>query len=261
MCATSASNLPLLIDTHCHPAGDVTDEAMLAEAEALGVRVLLVGGNAAMNRAAAVSGRCFAQGIDWSAEEPWDGTFEPDPGICAVGELGFDFHYASGPETEALQRTRFAVQTTVAKARGLPIIVHTREADDVTLDALRGADLPATGVIHSFTGDIPFARKLLDLGYWISLSGIVTFRNADRLREVAKFLPDDRILVETDTPYLAPVPMRGRPNRPAYVRHTAEAIAKLRGVPLETFAALTTANATRCFRRPDGFKSGMEVRS
>lgn len=259
MCATSADNLPLLIDTHCHPAGDGTDEAMLAEAEALGVRVLAVGGNAAMNRAAAATGRCFAQGFDWSAENLPEDGFEPDPGACAVGEIGFDFHYASGPETEAVQRARFAVQAEAARRRRLPVIVHTREADRVTLEALREADLPAAGVIHSFAGDIPFARSLLDLGYWISLSGIVTFRNADRLREVARFLPDDRILVETDTPYLAPVPMRGRPNRPAYVRHTANALAALRGIPCETFAALTTANAMRCFRLPEGFRGGPEV--
>jgi TatD DNase family protein len=202
-----------------------------------------------MNAIAAASGTWFTQGYDWSSDPSL-----PMPSILprqvGVGELGFDFHYDQGATALARQRANFDRQAEVAREAHLPIIVHTREADEATYDALRAADLPATGVIHSYTGDIPFARQLLDLGYYISISGIVTFRNADMLRETAKYIPEDRLLVETDAPYLAPVPLRGQVNRPVNVRVTADFIAALRGVSKEAFAAMTTANAVRCFNLP-----------
>ena len=235
-----------LIDTHCHfEAGDDA-VALLREAAGCGVGVIAVGGGAALNVAAEASGTWFAQGFDWSCE----GTpppLAPKPGMVAVGELGFDFHWR-GPETAAAQRACFEAQAAFARAHGLPVIVHTREADALTLETLRALALPRAGVIHSYTGGVPLARAFLDLGYHISFSGIVTFRNADALREVARYVPGDRILLETDAPYLAPVPHRGRRNRPAYVRATAAAIAALRGEPLPDFAARTTANARALFR-------------
>ncbi len=244
--------MPLLVDTHCHfdPEDDAAD--LLREATAQRVRVIAVGGGEVLNRTAQASGTLFTQGYDWAHPEvPEQATLAE--GIVAVGEMGFDFHYESGEGVAARQREAFVAQAEMARARDLPIVVHTREADAITVETLRALALPRTGVIHSYTGDIPLARTFLDLGYFISLSGIVTFRNADRLREVAKFLPDDRILIETDTPYLAPVPLRGKRNRPAYVRHTAEMLAALRGTTLEAFAETTTRNAKVLFNLPESF--------
>lgn len=244
-------NAPTLIDTHCHFEREDDAPALLAEAREAGVEVIAVGGNPDLNRSASASGAPYAVGFDWSCaggEPPApapEGT--PSARLVAIGELGFDFHYAQGPEVAARQRALFEAQAGIARARGLPIIVHTREADAITLDALCALALPKAGVIHSYTGGIPFARRLLDLGYCLSFSGIVTFRNADALREVARFVPEDRLLVETDSPYLAPVPLRGRRNRPAYVRATADFLAELRGLSPCDFAALTTRNARRLF--------------
>ena len=235
----------MLIDTHCHFEPEDNAAELIADAAAADVRVLAVGGSTALNAAAAASGAPFAHGFDWSEDAP--PTPPPEnPRLVAIGELGFDFHW-KGPETADAQRARFDLQAGFARERDLPIIIHTREADDLTLSALRAADLPRTGVIHSFTGDKTLARACLDLGYCISFSGILTFRNADALREVARWLPADRILVETDSPYLAPVPHRGKRNRPAFVAATAACLAELRGLSLPALADLTTANALRLF--------------
>jgi len=131
----------------------------------------------------------------------------------------------------------------------LPLIIHTREADDDTLAILDEGfqQSPVPGVIHCFTGDIPFARKCLDRGLYISLSGIVTFRNADSLRAVAAYLPLDRLLLETDAPYLAPVPLRGQRNQPAFLPHVAQCVATARNIPLPDLAVATTTNAAACF--------------
>lgn len=249
---------PLLIDTHCHFDPEDDAPALLAEAREAGVEVIAVGGSPANNATARASGAPFAVGFDWSCAEAEDpiatavdaleeAARQHAARLVAIGELGFDFHYAQGPDVAARQRALFEAQAAVARALECPIIVHTREADALTLETLRALALPKAGVIHSYTGGIPFARQLLDLGYSLSFSGIVTFRNADALREVARFVPDDRILVETDSPYLAPVPLRGRRNRPAYVRATADLLAELRGLPPANFAALTTQNARRLF--------------
>jgi TatD DNase family protein len=129
----------------------------------------------------------------------------------------------------------------LARELGLPVVIHTREADDDTLGLLR--EIPSKGIIHCFTGGPKFCRDLLDLGFMISISGIVTFRAADNVRESALVVPDDRLLVETDSPFLAPVPLRGNVNEPAFVVHTAKFLAELRGVRFEDLAALTTRNA------------------
>lgn len=238
---------PLLIDTHCHFDEATTIQTQLNEALAANVKVIAIGGNEKMNANVATSGTWFTQGFDWSSD-PTLPMPKILPNQVGVGELGFDFHYEQGPEALQRQCKNFERQAEVARIANLPIVVHTREADEVTYEALRMAKLPATGVIHSYTGDIPFARKLLDLGYYISISGIVTFRNADMLRETAKYIPEDRLLVETDSPYLAPVPLRGQVNRPVNVRVTADFIAALRGCSKDAFAAMTTANAARCFK-------------
>ena len=167
------------------------------------------------------------------------------PGVVAVGETGLDYHYQS--ETAQMQQDSFRLHLAAARKCGKPVIVHTREAKQDTLDLLREAALPQAGVMHCFTEDWPMAKAALDLGYYISFSGIVTFRNAEALREVALQVPSDRILVETDSPYLAPIPHRGRPNFPEYVVDVAKFVAELRGVEYEAFAAQTTENFKRLF--------------
>jgi TatD DNase family protein len=171
-----------------------------------------------------------------------------DPAVVAVGEIGLDYHYDHSPRD--VQRRTFARLVALAREVKKPIVVHTREAaeDTLALLASEGAR-DVGGVIHCFSEDRPFAERALDLGFDLSFSGIVTFKNATSVHEVAAWAPLDRVLVETDSPYLAPVPMRGKPCEPAFVAHTARRVAELRGIPLEELAAATTINAERRFRR------------
>ena len=137
----------------------------------------------------------------------------------------------------------FAQQLEEARTRDLPVVIHTREADDDTLALLR--EIPSRGIIHCYTGTPENAKRFLDLGFYISISGIVTFKPAQNVRDSALVIPDDRILIETDSPFLAPVPMRGTPNEPAFIKYTCEFLAKLRGMAADDFAELTFANAER----------------
>ena len=171
--------------------------------------------------------------------------------VVAVGETGLDYHY--GSDTAAEQQDAFRQHIAVARETGRPLIVHTREARRDTIEILRQEGAAEVGgVLHCFTEDWDMARRGLDLGFMVSFSGIVTFRNAGDLREVARQVPADRLLVETDSPWLAPVPVRGHPNEPANVRYVAERVAEVRGVPLETLARQTTDNFFRLFRRAGG---------
>jgi TatD DNase family protein len=166
--------------------------------------------------------------------------------VIAVGEIGLDYHYDFSPRDK--QRDVFRKMIALAREVGKPIVIHTREASDDTLTLLKEEDARSLGgVFHCFSEDVVFARKALDLGFDISLSGIVTFPKAATLHEVARFVPADRYYVETDSPYLAPVPFRGRKCEPAYVVHTARKIAELRGVSFEQVAEETTANVQRRF--------------
>lgn len=168
------------------------------------------------------------------------------PKVAAIGETGLDYHWCKGDL--AWQHRRFITHIEAANQSGLPLIVHTREAADDTMRLLREHRAHA-GVIHCFTEDTRVARLALDLGFYISFSGIVTFKNAAQIQEAARYVPLDRMLVETDAPFLAPVPKRGKTNEPAYVRHTAEFLAQLRGDTLENIAAATTANFFRLFAK------------
>ncbi len=175
---------------------------------------------------------------------------QADPRIVALGETGLDYHYETNEERRALQRERFAMHLAAGGEAGLPVIVHTREAQEDTLAILREAGIEDSGaVLHCFTESWEMARRALDLGLYISFSGIVTFRNAEALREVARKVPSDRYLVETDAPWLAPVPHRGRPNRPAWVREVARCVADVRGIPLARLEEETTDNFRRLFSR------------
>ena len=160
-------------------------------------------------------------------------------GAVAVGEIGLDYHYDFAPR--AVQQAVFEAQVELAASRGLPVIIHTREATADTMTVLKHAS-GVTGVMHCFTGTVDEARQALDLGFHISLSGIVTFPRADALRDVARFVPEDRLLVETDAPFLAPVPHRGQRNEPAWVVETLKAVAATRQVPAIELAGAVVRN-------------------
>jgi TatD DNase family protein len=168
------------------------------------------------------------------------------PDATAIGEIGLDYHYDFSPRD--VQRHVFAVQVALARETRLPIVVHTRDADDDTVALIRAEGAGSVrGVFHCFSGSDALARRALDLGFLLSFSGIVTFPKAGPLREIAAWVPDDRLLVETDCPYLAPVPMRGKRNEPGWVTHTAAVIAAARGVGVEEIDRVVTANFARLF--------------
>jgi TatD DNase family protein len=188
------------------------------------------------------------------------------PRVVAIGETGLDYYRLNGRSIDemAWQRERFRVHIRAARASGLPLVVHTRSASDDTVRLLReegahGApgDGPG-GVFHCFTETEAVARAALDLGFHISFSGILTFKTAQALRDVAAFVPLDRCLIETDSPYLAPVPYRGKTNSPAYVPYVARQIAALKGIDVETVAAATSANFERLFKLPKLTGEGMK---
>ncbi len=171
------------------------------------------------------------------------------PRVIAIGECGLDYYYDKSDR--AAQRERFQAHIDAARTTGLPLVIHTREAENDTAEMLQQAveEGGATGVLHCFTGSADLARKGLELGFFISLSGIVTFKNAQDFQKTAKNIPLDRLLVETDAPFLAPVPNRGKTCEPAFVADTAAFVAQLRGVEPEELADATTANFYRLFAR------------
>lgn len=230
-----------LFDTHAHFEGtpDETRAAVERARDAGVTRIMSVGGSESLNKG--TEGFRY-RAIGWDRDQAGRDLPKLDyTGVAAVGEIGLDYHYS--PETRAAQCELFARQLDLARSLGLPVVIHTRDADDDTLGLLR--EIPSRGIIHCFTGTPRFCRDLLDLGFMISISGIVTFRAAENVRESALVVPDDRILIETDSPFLAPVPMRGNANEPAFIVHTARFLADLRNTQVEDFARLTTANALR----------------
>lgn len=170
------------------------------------------------------------------------------PKVVALGETGLDYYYST--ETKDIQRQSFAAHLQAAGRAKLPVIIHTRDAREDTIELIREhGDPEHAGVLHCFTESWEMAKAAMDQNYYISLSGIVTFKKAEELREVARKIPLERLLVETDSPYLAPVPYRGKPNIPAYVREVAEFVAELRGIPYEKLAEITSENFYRLFPR------------
>ena len=174
------------------------------------------------------------------------------PRVIAIGECGLDYYYDKSDR--AAQRERFLAHIDAARQTGLPLVVHTREAEADTAKILGAAvkEGGVTGVLHCFTGSADLARKGLDLGFYVSLSGIVTFKNAADLQAIAKWLPSDQMLVETDSPFLAPVPHRGKKCEPAFVADTAAFVAQLRGEEPEELADATTANFFELFKKAQG---------
>ncbi len=253
----------LLIDSHCHVGEaeyDADRAAVLARARAAGVCQLIVaaaGGSVETNiRALEVAERepdCRAVvGV-----HPHDAKLVDDslldkirgwarhPRVVAIGETGLDFHYDHSPrERQVEEFRRFA---TLAREASLPLVIHSRAAADETLRVLREEGVES-GVMHCFTYGPEVARRVVDLGFYVSFSGIVTFRNADDLREAARLVPLDRLLVETDSPYLAPEPRRGGRNEPSRVVDVAKGLAVALGQPLEELAERTVENTRRLFR-------------
>lgn len=170
--------------------------------------------------------------------------------VVAIGETGLDYYHIKTSGAQAVQRQSFINHLQLGGELGLPMVVHTRNAREDTLDFIREYGSPeSAGVLHCFTETMEMARAALDLNYYISISGIVTFRNAAELREVVKFLPLDRLLIETDAPYLAPVPHRGKPNEPRFVADVARFVAELKGVTPEVLGKQTTKNFYQLFPR------------
>jgi TatD DNase family protein len=255
----------MLVDSHCHLnyKGLVEEQAaVLSRARASGVTAML-NISTRENEWDEVIGLAENEVDVWASVgiHPHDADNHPDidaaklilraqhPRVIAIGETGLDYYYDKSDREQ--QRTSFRAHIDAARHTGLPLIVHTRNAEDDTAQILaeemdKGA---FTGVIHCFTASADFARKALDLGLFISLSGIVTFKNAADLQEIAKWLPIDRILVETDAPFLAPVPHRGRTGEPAFVADTARFVAGLRGEGEADFANQAADNFYALFTK------------
>ncbi len=242
---------PVWTDSHGHldPDDDGVTEARAAGVE----RLIDVGTDVATSRAALDladrhEGVWATAGVHpHQASSGIDGlkALLDDGRAVAVGECGLDYHYDHSPRP--VQREVFAAQIAIAHARRLPLVIHTREAWDDTFEILVAEGVPESTVFHCFTGGPAEARRALDLGAWLSFSGIVTFPRADDVRAAAELAPLDRILVETDAPYLAPVPHRGRPNRPALLPAVGLGLAGAKGLDAATVAAATSANAARAF--------------
>jgi len=252
-----------LVDSHCHidmPGFDEDRDAVVARARDAGVeRMLLVGcadaeagHRRALEVAEALGQPCSAGAHPHDARLAGPALWDEIRGlagegrICAVGEIGLDFHYDHSPRD--VQRSVFREQVRLARDLGLPVIVHTREADAETADILEGEGAAEVGgVIHCFTGGDALAERALALGFSISFSGIATFPKAGNLRDVAKRVPRDRLLVETDAPFLAPVPHRGKRNEPALVADVLRCLAEARGEAPADLAAATLQNFERLF--------------
>jgi len=252
-----------LIDTHCHLAHgrlrQRVDDLLARATEAGVVACICAAADVAETKAAVGLAESFAQVFHTAGVHPHDANDANDEALrqiedlarrdtcVATGEIGLDYHYDFSPRPA--QQTAFAAQLEIAKRIGKPIVIHTREALDDTLAIVAEADLgDQTVIFHSFTEGPSSTRRLLDIGAIVSFSGIATFKKAGDLRESAKLCPDDRILIETDAPYLSPEPVRNtKTNEPANVQHVATCLAAARGVSAEAFAELTTANAVGLF--------------
>lgn len=252
-----------LIDTHCHLdaeafRGDL-DDVVQAALDAGVKRMVTIGITRETSEAAIVVANRYESvsavvGIqpNYAQEataDDWDRIVElaDHPQVVGIGETGLDKYWDFAPLE--IQREYFERHLKFSRSSGKPFIVHCREAEPEVREMLRGdfAEGPLNGVMHSFCGDADMAAECIAMGMHISFAGMVTFRRNDELRAVAATIPLDRLLIETDAPYLAPHPKRGKRNEPAWVRHTAECLADVHGVPLETLANTTAANAERLF--------------
>jgi TatD DNase family protein len=255
----------MLIDSHCHLEGDsfvAEGEAVIARARAAGVGgcVTVCTRLATFPKTLAVAERFektwCSVGIhpEYAAEEPLDEAGPllalcNHPKVVGIGETGLDYYYKPYPRER--QMLNFRAHIAASRVSGLPLIVHTRDAEDDTIAILEAETAKGAfpGVLHCFSGTKTLAEAGLRLGFYVSASGILSFRNAAALREVFSGVPLDRLLVETDSPYLAPVPLRGKRNEPSFVVHTAAVLAELKGVSVEELAGITTENFFRLFAK------------
>jgi TatD DNase family protein len=253
-----------LIDTHAHLDDDrFADDlpAVLERATAAGVvNTLTIGVDLPTSRAAVALAARFPQvkavvgiqpnHVGEAADADWGEVQQlaADPLVVAVGETGLDRHWDRAPFP--LQQDYFWRHLGFARTLGKPVVIHCREAEAEVVEMLRGDHRqfgPIRGVMHSFSGDVATMRACVEMGLHISFAGMVTYKNAEDLRAVAAAVPLERLLVETDSPYLAPVPVRGKRNEPAFVRHTAECVAKVKGVSVDELCEATTRNARQVF--------------
>ena len=252
----------MLIDSHCHiddARFDADREVMMTRARAAGVeQFVTIGCDLETSRAAVTLAQQYPYIVATVGVHPHEvkliqeGWYDElrslarNDRVVAYGEIGLDYHYDHSPRD--VQRIRFREQIQLARELKLPIVIHTREAQEDTITILKEEKASELGgVFHCFSGDAWLAKDALDLGFYLSFSGVVTFQNAVMLREIVKTVPLDRILVETDSPYLTPVPHRGKRNEPAYVRQVAEKIAEIHGISMEEVEDATTENAKRLF--------------
>jgi TatD DNase family protein len=255
-----------MIDSHCHLADEAFAddlETVIERARSAGLTGALCILSAADQKESAAAERVralwlevrFSVGIHPHKAGDFAGRLEharlvvrqgvAKEGARALGEIGLDYHYDFSPRD--VQQAVFRTQVSLALELALPVVIHTREATDDTFGILRESGPALRGVFHCFTGDRAMARAALDLGFYISLAGIVTFPRAEELREVAKLVPPDRLLIETDAPYLAPVPHRGKRNEPAFVAQVAETVAAIRGVSAVELGAQVARNFSALF--------------
>jgi TatD DNase family protein len=246
-----------LVDSHCHLDSEQFDadrQAVIGRARAAGVDTLVaIGLRPALDLAGADDNIYAVVGVH-PHEAAQASGLETAPllshaKVVAVGEIGLDYHYDFSPRD--VQRAVFEHQLELAKEANLPVVIHTREAWADTISILKQHG-PSRGIFHCFSGGTAEAEEALALGFHLSFSGIITFPKADEIRAAARLAPLDRILVETDAPYLAPIPFRGKRNEPAYVVHTARRLAELRGLSFAEIAAVTTANWKRLCLRGTG---------
>ena len=254
-------------DDHCHlgwdgdgPADPILVDRMVDDAQGAGVDRLITVGTDRARSADAVAAAARHPGLVWAtvglhphdAKDGLAGLADllGEPGVVAVGESGLDYHYDHSPRD--VQRRAFADQVGLAHEHDLDLVIHTREAWDDTFAVLDAEGVPERTVFHCFTGGPDEARRALDAGAHLSFSGIVTFKTAGDIREAAALTPLERILVETDAPYLTPVPHRGTPNGPAFVALVGAAVAAAKGVPVEEIEAATWANTAALFGLPTG---------
>ena len=256
----------MLIDSHTHLDDlryDTDRDNVLQRAQTAGIEAIVtIGCDLATSQAAVALAHAhpniFATiGVHpHEAKEIGEGWYESfrslaqHPKVVAYGEIGLDYHYDHSPRE--IQRQRFREQIHLARELALPLVIHTREAQEDTMMILREESaVDVGGVFHCFSGDMWLAKDALDLGFYLSFSGVLTFKNATMLRDIAKTVPLDRLMVETDCPYLAPVPYRGKRNEPAYVQYVAETLAEIRGNgSVESVARATVENTKRVFRIP-----------
>jgi len=248
------------IDTHCHLDNlDSTPEEAVKQAKKEGVETMITISvdkesfdfvSNAVTQLKNVYGTLgihphYASEFNANLEQSIRKMTRNNEKVIAIGETGLDYHYMNSSSED--QQFAFRKQLRIAVEVNLPVVLHSREAETDTINILKEIPVPALGVAHSFTSSLMMAKKLLDMGWYLGINGIVTFKNAEDIREIVRWIPIDRLLLETDSPFLAPIPFRGKPNKPAHIPIIASFVAELRNITIEHLAEKTSENAQRLF--------------